>query len=231
LTLSGRSCDGPAKTFTITVNPSGQVNQPLSQVKCNGDLALGTRFSTLLTGGAVSYSWTNTTPAIGLAPFGSGDIDSFRVVNTGTAPLIATITVTPTFINGGVACPGQPKSFTITVNPSPNVNPLPNLQYCDGNRTTPISFTSPASGGSITYTWSNSNSAIGLPLSGVGAIPSFTATNSTAVPIVATIIIFKWRRQLWRYSQNIHHHGIAASADLVSGYPGFSLRSHGGHLL
>jgi gliding motility-associated-like protein len=189
LTLSGRSCDGPAKTFTITVNPSGQVNQPLSQVKCNGDLALGTRFSTLLTGGAVSYSWTNTTPAIGLAPFGSGDIDSFRVVNTGTAPLIATITVTPTFINGGVACPGQPKSFTITVNPSPNVNPLPNLQYCDGNRTTPISFTSPASGGSITYTWSNSNSAIGLPLSGVGAIPSFTATNSTAVPIVATITV------------------------------------------
>ena len=130
-TFNGRSCDGPSKTFTITVNPNGQVQQPQSQVKCNGDLALGTRFTTLQSGGIVSYAWTNTTPSIGLAPFGTGDIDSFRVVNTGVAPVIATITVTPTFTNLGVGCVGPAKTFTITVNPTATVTAIPNMQVCD----------------------------------------------------------------------------------------------------
>ena len=188
-TFNGRSCDGPTKTFTITINPNGQVVQPQSQVKCNGDLALGTQFTTLLSGGNVTYSWTNSTPSIGLAPFGTGNIDSFRVVNTGNAPVVATITVTPTFTNGGVSCVGPSKSFTITVNPTATVNPVAAIQVCDGVRTNPIQFTSPTTGGTIIYSWVNSNTAIGLGTSGVGNIPSFTAINSTSVPIIATITV------------------------------------------
>ena len=30
-------CDGPTKTFTITVNPTGEVDLPASQVVCNGE--------------------------------------------------------------------------------------------------------------------------------------------------------------------------------------------------
>ena len=188
-TFNGRSCDGPSKIFTITINPNGQVVQPQSQVKCNGDLALGTRFTTLQSGGIVTYSWTNNTPSIGLAPFGTGDIDSFRVVNTGTAPVVATITVTPTFTNAGVACVGPTRTFTITVNPTATVNPVAAIQVCDGVRTNPIQFTSPTTGGTIVYSWVNSNTAIGLGASGVGNIPSFTAINSTSVPIIATITV------------------------------------------
>ena len=188
-TFNGRSCDGPSKTFTITVNPNGQVQQPQSQVKCNGDLALGTRFTTLQSGGIVSYAWTNTTPSIGLAPFGTGDIDSFRVVNTGVAPVIATITVTPTFTNLGVGCVGPAKTFTITVNPTATVTAIPNMQVCDGVRTNPVTFTSPTTGGTIVYSWTNSNTAIGLGASGIGTIPSFTAINATSVPILATITV------------------------------------------
>ena len=188
-TFNGRSCDGPSKIFTITINPNGQVVQPQSQVKCNGDLALGTRFTTLQSGGIVTYSWTNNTPSIGLAPFGTGDIDSFRVVNTGTAPVVATITVTPTFTNAGVACVGPTRTFTITVNPTAIVNPVAAIQVCDGVRTNPIQFTSPTTGGTIVYSWVNSNTAIGLGASGVGNIPSFTAINSTSVPIIATITV------------------------------------------
>ncbi|MBM3432929.1 MAG: PKD domain-containing protein [Bacteroidetes bacterium] len=189
ITLNGRSCDGPSKSFTITVNPAGQVNQPQSQIKCNGDLALGTWFNTQLTGGITTYSWTNSTPAIGLAPFGYGDIDSFRVVNSGTVPLIATITVTPTFNFSGVSCAGSPQVFTITVNPRATVNPLPNLQYCDGVRTSAIVFGSPASGGTVTYSWTNSNTAIGLGASGNSVIPPFTANNTTSAPIISTITV------------------------------------------
>jgi len=40
----------------------------------------------------------------------------------------------------------------------------------------------------ITYNWTNNNTSIGLAASGTGnSIPAFTATNSTASPIVATI--------------------------------------------
>jgi gliding motility-associated-like protein len=186
---NGISCDGPSKTFTITVNPNGQVNQPQSQVKCNGYLAQGTFFSTLQTGGVVTYNWVNNTPSIGLAPFGTGDIDSFRVVNNGTSPVVATITVNPTFTNGGVSCIGSPKAFTITVNPTATVNTIANVQVCDGVRTTPINFTSPASGGAITYAWTNSNTAIGLPASGTGNLPAFTASNASSAPITALITV------------------------------------------
>src|SRR5205823_4618245 len=37
------------------------------------------------------------------------------------------------------------------------------------------------------YTWLNDNTAIGLGASGVGNIPSFTAKNKGASPIIATI--------------------------------------------
>jgi gliding motility-associated-like protein len=44
------------------------------------------------------YTWTNDTPSIGLAASGSGNIPSFTAINTGSAPVTATITVTPQHI-------------------------------------------------------------------------------------------------------------------------------------
>jgi len=43
------------------------------------------------------------------------DIAAFAAVNTGVAPVIATITVTP----HAIGCDGVAQSFTITVNPTP----------------------------------------------------------------------------------------------------------------
>lgn len=63
-----------------------------------------------------TFTWTNDTPSIGLAASGTGDIASFTATNTGSSPIVATITVTPT-VNG---CSGTPIQYTITVNPTPN---------------------------------------------------------------------------------------------------------------
>ncbi|MES2808769.1 MAG: gliding motility-associated C-terminal domain-containing protein [Bacteroidota bacterium] len=41
--------------------------------------------------------------------------------------------------------------------------------------------------GGCSYTWTNSNPAIGLPVSGTGDIPAFTAVNTGSTPITATI--------------------------------------------
>jgi gliding motility-associated-like protein len=53
----------------------------------------------------------------------------------------------------------------------------------NGNTTTSVTF--PAEG--CTYTWTNSNPAIGLPASGQGNIASFKAVNTGASPVTATI--------------------------------------------
>jgi len=49
----------------------------------------------------------------------TGNILSFTAINTGLTVQVATITVTPTFTNGGSTCTGSTTSFTITVNPMP----------------------------------------------------------------------------------------------------------------
>jgi hypothetical protein len=52
-----------------------------------------------------------------------------------------------------------------------------------------VTFSSSTTGGTITYSWTNNNTAIGLAASGTGNIASFVARNTTADPIVATITV------------------------------------------
>ena len=181
------TCDGTPQAFTITVNPAGQVNVPANQVVCNGTPTTAINFATNNTGGATTYTWTNTAPGIGLAASGSGDIASFNTINAGTSPVVATITVTPHFDNGSVTCSGTSVSFTITVNPTGQVNALLNQLVCNGSATNAINFTTTNTGGATTYTWTNTAPGIGLAASGTGNISSFTAVNAGIIPVVATI--------------------------------------------
>ncbi len=118
-TSDAGNCVGSSSTITVTVNPEGQVNQPGNQVVCSGSSITSVNFTTNNTGGTTTYSWTNNQTSIGLAPSGTGNISSFEAINNGTAPVVATITVTPTF-NNGVSCDGLTKTFTITVDPASN---------------------------------------------------------------------------------------------------------------
>ena len=183
------TCDGPTQSFTITVNPTGQVIDPASQVVCNGAPTTTVTFTTNNTGGVTTYSWTNDTPSIGLAAAGIGDIASFIAINIGSLPVVATITVTPHFSNGGVTCDGPTQSFTITVNPAAEVDQPASQVVCNNSPTTTVVFTTTNTGGVTTYTWTNDTPSIGLAAAGIGDIPSFTAINLTTAPEVATITV------------------------------------------
>lgn len=187
ITPSTSSCIGTPVTASVVVNPAAQVNQPLDQVICNGNFITALNFGTTNTGGTTSYSWTNNTPSIGLAASGNGNITTFAAINSGNSPIVATIIVTPTFNNGGANCTGPTKTFTITVNPKANVTKPTNIDVCNGNTVAAITFGSSNSGGTKTYTWTNTNPSIGLGASGTGDIPSFTAINNGSFPITATI--------------------------------------------
>jgi hypothetical protein len=181
VTPTANACVGSTKNFTITVNPTPVVNTVPNQTNCNGTLTNAVTLAGTVSG--ATYSWTNNTPSIGLGASGTGTIPVFTAINTGTTPVVATITLTPT-ANG---CTGANKTYTYTVYPTSTVNTVANQTLCNGSLTAAIAFSSPVAG--TTYSWTNSAPAIGLAATGSGNIASFTGTNTTVAPIVATIIV------------------------------------------
>lgn len=179
----GVACDGTPETFNITVYPDLVVNDPADQTICAGSATTAVNFTG--TAGAV-YNWTNSNPSIGLAASGTGNIPSFTPTFSGTSPLTATITVTPSF-PGGPACTSSSQTFTITVNPIPDVNNVANQTVCNNAATAAVNFTGTVP--DTNYTWTNSNPSIGLPANGSGNIPSFTAINTTGSPVTSTITV------------------------------------------
>jgi uncharacterized protein (TIGR02145 family) len=118
LTFQGQTTTGPSETFTVTVNPTAQVD-PIADITVNsGEVVNEIIFSTSNISGTTTYTWTNDTPSLGISSSGSGNIPFFSAINSSVTPIVGIITVTPTFANGGISCAGASMSFTITVNPA-----------------------------------------------------------------------------------------------------------------
>ncbi|SFE33447.1 YVTN family beta-propeller repeat protein [Spirosoma endophyticum] len=176
--IAPAGCNGQIQTFTITVNPLPRVNTPGNRGVCAGSAVVPITFS----GNATAYTWTNSNPAIGLPASGTGNITSFTAINTTGSPQVATITVTP---RGEGDCTGPAQTFTLTVEPTTRVDRPANQVVCAGSATQPVVFT----GTATAYSWTNSNTTIGLAASGTGTIPSFTAINPAGSPQTAVITV------------------------------------------
>ncbi len=175
------SCNGASTSFTITVNPTPVTAPVANQTLCNNTPTTLVTF----TGGVAGtvFAWTNSNSLIGLAGNGTGAINSFNASDPGNSAIIATITISPSA--GG--CTGTNTSFTITVDPTPVVNPVGNQTFCDNASSVPVAFSSATAG--TTYSWSNTNTAIGLAANGSGSIAAFTALNPGTTPVTATITV------------------------------------------
>ena len=84
-------------------------------------------------------------------------------------------------------CTSVTYPITITINPIPDADAIGDQVMCDNTVTTPVIFTGTVPG--TTFNWTNDNPSIGLPASGSGPIGSFTATNTTGSPLIATITV------------------------------------------
>ncbi len=169
------------QNITITVKPLPTVTAQANQTHCAGATVPITTFSSPQAG--TTFSWANSNTAIGLGASGTGNLPSFTATNTGSTPISATITVTPT-LNG---CNGTPITFTITINPRPTVTAITPIIQCAGTTVPSTTFSSTPTGAS--FTWANNNTATGLGASGTGNQPSFTATNTGTSNIVSTVTV------------------------------------------
>lgn len=100
--------------ITVTVPPVASINFMSDITICGGEVG-STVFSVNPTGAVCN--WTNSNPAIGLAASGTGNLPLFNAVNGSNSPITALINVTPS-ISG---CAGTPSSYSITVNPTPEI--------------------------------------------------------------------------------------------------------------
>jgi gliding motility-associated-like protein len=116
VTLSSVGVDNVAVAVSGEVHPVPFVKAvPSPKPYCDGDLIKTIVFS----GTADRYTWANSDTSIGLAASGTGPI-AFKIKCANNIQHIATIVVTPV-LNAGL-CPGQPVTFTITVNQNTHPN-------------------------------------------------------------------------------------------------------------
>ena len=177
----GGGCSGIPVTYTITVRRkptigfTGRLNS-----YCPG----ATGAITVNTPIPGTISWTNDNPATGIPASGANGFINFTATNSTTDSLVSNITASA--FNAITGC-SKDTAFRVVVYPRPTINTLPNLAPCIGNPVPVTNIVSPVNG--TTFTWINSNTAIGLGASGSGNIPAFTATNTTSGSITGIISI------------------------------------------
>ncbi|WP_345270383.1 beta strand repeat-containing protein, partial [Nibrella viscosa] len=176
---TANGCQGPAQTFTITVNPSPAVNTVSSVSYCNGASAPAIVFGSPTAGAVFSYT---SSVNVGFGTSGTGNIGAFTATNTGSTPVVATVSV-QAIANG---CAGPVQTFSVTVTPSPSVNTVTSATYCNGATVPTITFGSPVAGATFSYT---SSTNVGFSTTGTGNINSFVATNGSSAPVTTTVTV------------------------------------------
>ena len=203
-TSAGTGCSGAPITFTITVNPAsippvitvgtatGTISACQGSPSASPDIQQFTVSGTGLTnnitatapaGFELSLSANGVYGNTATIPQSSGTATNTTVYVRSAASATGSISGNVTLISQGASA--QNVAVTGTINALPTVTTVGNQTFVTGASTTAINFAGTAN----TFNWTNSNPAIGLPASGTGSIPSFTAINNGTTPITATISV------------------------------------------
>lgn len=175
-------CAGTALTFTVVVDPIPTVSVVTAQTNCNNTATTVVNFTSSLPGS--SFAWTNPDAAIGLPATGIDSIPSFTVSNDTNIILIDSITVIATSPAG---CAGPGMIFEYIVYPTATVMPTTSTTVCNGDTLHSVVIGTSVLG--TTFTWTNSDTLVGLIDSGSSNIPSFLAVDTGYSIDTAMIIV------------------------------------------
>ena len=176
---------GSCKSQSVTVLPDVKMNKPDNLVKEHGESVAVTFSGTPTTG--VTYNWEFDPPVVIIGQgsnSGSGPLN-FTASNTGMENMVATVTVTPTYTQGGTTCAGPSKTFTITVKPGKvEMDPVDNQTLCSDSNLQ-VAFTAPStySSANMSYIWSRNKTT---EVTGIGESGTVTGTDKLTGTLVNT---------------------------------------------
>jgi hypothetical protein len=185
MVATAEQCFSDTVQFNIIIKPSPRVLMHPDYTICSSD-----SLKIVFTGepSSPTFSWINSNPNIGLAANGTGDILFKSAENQSDSSTIATIFVTPT-LDG---CVGRPTELMIEVTSKVRLAVMDTIIVCAGDIIDIPTFVAQPSGAS--YSWTNSNTAIGLGTNGVGQIESYISPINTSdttivgqIEVLATI--------------------------------------------
>jgi len=184
-TLNG--CVGPPINFTLTVSPQPTITLTSPPITCPGQNVPAPTYTLNPNDPTMTFVWVNNNTAVGLGANGTGIPPSFTAASNATlANISSVVTVTPTL---GV-CVGPPANYTITIYPTPVINPIADVEFCPNVNSPAINFSVLPGGGNPSFTWLNSDPNIGLAANGSGSpLPAFTTVNPGTTAVLATISI------------------------------------------
>ena len=168
-TVSGTDGNGcvASKSFTVDASPNASstaITSSLGNTFC-------TSATTLLTLSAGNgYYWNSGENTITLTTSTTGTHTGYVLYSTNYKVEAANIVLT------NYAIP------TVTA-----INSTNSLAYCNGATAPTLTFNGPVTGS--TFAWTNDNTTIGVLASGSNSISSFTASNTTNIPITANFSV------------------------------------------
>lgn len=186
-TLNG--CVGQPINFNLTVSPQPTVTLTSPPFICPGQVVPAPTYTLNPNDPNTVFSWTNNNTNTGMGASGTGDPSTYTFTagsNATMANITGIVTVTPTL----GTCVGPPATYTVTIYPTPVINPVANIEKCPNLPIGPINLSVMPGGGTPSFAWSNSNPNIGLSSSGtVTPIPQFTGVNTGSTQQVANISV------------------------------------------
>jgi len=192
VTVDFNGCVGNTVPFSITVEPAPTVVfDVLDQSVCSGGTS--TEINLDSDTSPVNISWSIDSSLYGditgiTTTAGTTTIPAFTLINSGLDPVVLIFSTEAVTTSVG-ACPGSPVFYTITVNPAAEMEAVADIDFCNGEVTTEITFSTSLATGDTTYDWTIDTNIGLVPLAGTGAIPSFVAVNATNEPIIATVTV------------------------------------------
>lgn len=169
--------------FQVAVEPIPTVEVANWVTEVCSNQALEVEVGSSVTSGQVVWEFTAGDSIVG-ANAGAGATVQDTLVNSGSSPDSATYE----FWVAGAFCPSDTFAFSVTVLPSFEMTPLGPLEWCNGDEAVVDGYGSGAEG--VNYSWTNSNSGIGLGLSGEGLVPAWAIVNETDEAVQSTLTVF-----------------------------------------
>ena len=177
------NCTGASQTISVTVKPPLELLNNDTVVICTGSSVN----LPLVANTTVTFNWfaqqAVNVSGESLSSVTSPMITDTLVNNTTTVQQVIYNIIGTSTVNG---CSSPSIPVYVFVNPEPFLSPPADLVACNNTLSQAVNFVSSVNNSS--FTWSNSDTTVGLASNGIGNISSFTAINTGNTPVTATVI-------------------------------------------